>query len=82
MRAKMRVSSIQENKDKDNNKIQERLMFDAVYSSDPTSENAQWSKYTPYAHMEMVVDNPGAWNHFTVGQEVFVDFTPVPAPVA
>jgi hypothetical protein len=81
MRAKFRVSSIAETKAQDGSVISERLMFDAVYSPDPNSENAAWAKYTPYGHLEMVVDNPNLFGHFTPGQELYLDFIPVAQPV-
>jgi hypothetical protein len=94
MRAKFRVSSIKdqgftkpavegpEGQPASFQKQSERLVFDAVYSADPNSENKVWATATPYGHLEMQVDNPKAWGHFTVGQELYLDFIPVAQPVA
>lgn len=79
IRCKLRVSSVNPVTHDDAGtvvKTSEAIALDAVYSSDPASENAQWAKYTPSARFTMQIDNPSAFGHFAVGQEFFVDFTP------
>lgn len=58
-------------------KYNEVVTFGAVYSADPTSENAQWAKATPCLSMTQTIDNPAAWGKFVAGKEYFLDFTPV-----
>ena len=82
MRAKMRVSNVVEAKDSEGKVIEERYVFDAVYSPDPETENYTWSKYTPFAHLEMTVTNSNLFGHFKNGQEIYLDFIPVAQPVA
>ena len=52
------------------------LRFSPVYSEDPSSENAKFWNATPAGHIDLGVVNPEAWQHFELGQEYFVEFTP------
>jgi len=59
------------------------VSLQAVYSSDPSSENYTWSQYTPSGSLQMHITNPKAFDQFQVGQEYLLHFTPVAAaPVA
>jgi hypothetical protein len=42
-------------------------------------EDQRFQKATPYGQVELQVDNPGAIEKFALGQEYYVDFSPVPA---
>lgn len=37
--------------------------------------NEDWSKYTPSGDIVMLITNPAASDFFTLGKQVFVDFT-------
>lgn len=67
VRAKLRVESIEGNK----------IVLTTVYE-DPTkdTENARFTKATPWGRMEMGIDNPDALKQFAVGQEYYADFSP------
>ena len=54
-----------------------RIVLAAVTRGD---ENKSWAEATPVAKFEMTIQNPEAAAVFYVGQEFYVDFTPVPAP--
>lgn len=81
LRAKIRVGSVMEDKtskDGENwEKSSERVIAHAVYSDDPNSENKQWSQWTPSFHLDMTINNPGAWGKVKVGDEFYIDFVPV-----
>jgi hypothetical protein len=74
MRAKFRVGSVRENIT-NGEKDQEIVALSAVYSDDPDSENAKWSKWTPAGSLNMTINNPGAFGILKQGQEYFLDFT-------
>lgn len=57
-------------------KESETINLHAVYSSDPNSDNAQWSKWTPAGSVQMTINNPAAFGAFEPGKEYFLDFTP------
>lgn len=48
-----------------------------VYSDDPKSANAKFFKATPAGYIEMQLVDGSSAGMFPVGQEFFVDFTPV-----
>ena len=77
LRAKLKVTRISCNKNEKGEIDQETVELAAVYSSDPTSENAQWSKWTPQAQFSLTINNPEAFGKLSKGHEFFVDFTPV-----
>jgi hypothetical protein len=56
------------------------LRFGAVYSPDPNTENYSFWKATPNMSMTMYVDNHAAVDGMEIGQEFYLDFTPVPKP--
>lgn len=69
VRAKMRIDSVVS----DSNGTSVRLS--AVYSPDPASENAQFSKYTPSASLQMLISAGRAAELFEGGGEFYVDIT-------
>lgn len=73
VRAKFRVSYIARAEG------YERISMHPVYSSDPDSENAKWSKATPAGLFEMHINNPAALGQFEEGKEYYIDFTPAEA---
>lgn len=78
VRAKFKVSAIEPYSNPTTGEvIQKQVRLDAVYSSDPASENYSWSKYTPSGSASLTITNPDAFNQFVVGEEYFLDFTPV-----
>lgn len=76
LRAKFRVTSVTRSIDADGNASQEVVKLSAVYSSDPESENAKWSKWTPSGSLEMTINNPNAFGTLSNGHEFYIDFTP------
>jgi hypothetical protein len=54
----------------------EALRFDAVYSSDPATENYSFSQATPALGLNMTISNPTALGQFVNGAEYYLDFTP------
>lgn len=48
----------------------------------PQGENSKFWEASPSGKLEMNVTNPAAIEQFTVGQEYYLDFIPVPAPQA
>lgn len=55
------------------------FIFVPVYSSDPTSENYSWSKWTPTGRIHLGVTNTEAFKDAKVGDEFLLSFTPVEA---
>jgi hypothetical protein len=76
LRLKMTVGSVKSVADSNGEKVQEELTLNAVYSGDPNSANAKWSKWTPNAGLSMSINNPAAFGKLLPGQFVFVDLTP------
>jgi hypothetical protein len=52
-----------------------QVVSNPVYSSDPTTENYQWSKYTPSGNLTLFIDNANAVEKFVVGKEFHIDIT-------
>lgn len=52
------------------------VKFHPVYSSDPTSENAQFFAATPNGEITLRLVRDGALANFKPGEEFYVDFTP------
>lgn len=67
VRAKFRVESIEEN----------TIRMSTVYE-DPgkDTENARFTKATPWGNVSMGIDNPAALEQFEVGKEYYADFHP------
>jgi hypothetical protein len=76
LRLKMTVAAVKSSADQEGKKASEELTLHAVYSSNPNSANAQWSKWTPSAQLTMTITNPAAFDRVRPGQFVFVDLTP------
>ncbi|WP_213238983.1 hypothetical protein [Citrobacter braakii] len=38
-----------------------------------TTENKEWSKYTPFGQLQMLVSNPAAFEQFEEGKEYYID---------
>lgn len=76
LRCKLQVERVTRDINDDGEVGSETVKLRAVYSDDPKSENAQWSKYTPSAQFEIHINNPDAFGKLTKNHEFFVDFTP------
>lgn len=70
VRAKVRCESIDGNQAK----------FTTVYEPDAAkdTENARFTKATPWGNIALGIDNPAALEQFKVGESYYVDFTPAP----
>jgi hypothetical protein len=77
LRCKLRVGEVTHTIDENGETTQERVKLNAVYDSNPESENAQWSKWTPSASFEIYINNPNAFGKLTTNHEFYVDFIPV-----
>lgn len=62
-----------------NAKTQNEVHFTTVYEPDAVAdtENARFTKATPWGDIRMGIDNPTAMEQFEVNHEYYVDFTPV-----
>lgn len=80
MRAKVRVSQIDDAKASDGQLCGQTLHFQAVaasqYPEDGSDENNTFAKYTPSAYFTIDVRNSALFEKFAVGEEYYVDFTP------
>lgn len=76
LRAKLRVSEVLNRLKADGSLESQQVKLSAVTSSDPESENARFSKYTPSATFEIYITNPQAFNKLASGHEFYVDFIP------
>lgn len=77
MRAKMKVTSVVSHSE-----TFEELTFNAVsrnegYPEDGSDENNTYAKWTPSAELKMSITNPELIGKFSIGQEFYVDFTPI-----
>jgi hypothetical protein len=73
VRAKVRCSSKTKNEGFDGTAFR----FDAVYSSDPSSENKSFTDATPSLSLNMTIsDGKPAADQFEEGKEYYLDFTP------
>lgn len=65
VRAKVRCTSLEGN----------QVKFTTVYE-DPSkdTENAKFTKATPWGEISLGIDNPAAMEQFKVGEEYYVDF--------
>lgn len=52
------------------------LNFTPVYSDKPESENRAFWDATPSGSLQLGVVNQEAWQHFALGKEYYLDFTP------
>ena len=76
LRAKMKVQEVTHIMNDKGEIEQERVKLSAVYGQ-PGTENAEWSRWTPYAEFTIGINNPKAFNTLSKGHEFYVDFTPV-----
>ena len=76
LRLKVTVGTVKKVADNEGNIYSEELSFNAVYSNEPGSANAQWSKWTPSASLSMTINNPAAFGKVLPGQFFFVDLIP------
>jgi hypothetical protein len=76
LRLKMNVNSVKTVHDQEGEPYQQELALTAVYSNKEGSANAQWSKWTPSASLQMTVSNTAAFNKIKSGQFVYVDIIP------
>ncbi len=76
LRAKMTVDEGTLSMNEEGKVDHERVKLRAVYGND-NSENAQWSKWTPFASFEIQINNPEAIGQLSKGHEFYVDFIPV-----
>lgn len=71
LRVKMRVTEVVHDKNLNGETDQQRVTLCAVHPG-----NAQWSRWTPTAKVQICINNPEAFGKLD-GCEFFVDFTPV-----
>lgn len=77
IRAKFRCHAVTETRDDATKEtVSQAITLHAVYSNDPNSENATWSKWTPAGTVTMTINNSAAFGAFEPGQDYFLDFTP------
>lgn len=58
------------------------IILSPVYSSDPNNENHAFWEATPSGKIELGVVNAEAVKDFDLGNEYYIDFTPVVTPVS
>lgn len=75
LRLKMCVNRVARIAGNDGAIASEEVQLSAVYSNDPKSANAQWSKWTPAAQLNMTINNPDALGKILPGQFVYVDIS-------
>jgi hypothetical protein len=80
MRAKMRITSITQNKDTDGNVTSEQLSFSAVakstsYPEDGADEDNTYAKFSPSGSLSLTVANPALLGKFAVDEKYYLDFT-------
>jgi len=68
VRAKVTCEGIEEN----------AVKFRTVYEPDASkdTENARFTKATPWGEIRMGIDNPAALSQFEPGKSYYVDFSP------
>ena len=54
----------------------EKVVLQAVYSSDPANPNHSYSQATPQARVELLISNANAWGFFKPGHSYDAAFTP------
>lgn len=84
MRAKMRVSAVEQVKTQEGTVTAEKLRFNAVakneaYPADGADEDNTYARWSPTAELNIYVANPNLFGKFEVGQKFYVDFTPAAA---
>lgn len=76
LRLKCCVNSVKTVHGTEGEPYQQELALSAVYSNKEGSANAQWSKWTPSASLQMTVSNPAAFDKLKPGEFVYVDLIP------
>jgi hypothetical protein len=76
LRLKCMVNTVKTVHGNEGEPYQQELALSAVYSNAEGSANAQWSKWTPSASLNMTVSNTAAFNKLKPGQFVYVDLIP------
>ena len=61
--------------------VENAVTFRTVYEPDAAkdTENARFTKATPWGEIRLGIDNPAALEQFEAGKSYYVDFTPVEA---
>lgn len=77
MRAKLQVSSVQVHEETK----QETVNFHAVsksgaYPEDGSDDDNTYAKWSPSAHLSILIANPALHGKFSAGEKFYVDFTP------
>lgn len=75
LRLKMHVASVKSSCDSTGTKTQEEILLQAAYGPEG-SPNAQWSQWTPFASLTMIVSNQAAFGKVLPEQFYFVDMIP------
>ena len=83
MRAKVRVTGIEPNKNGDI-VVSEKLSFsfpakDGPYPADGSDEDQQFAKFTPGGSLALWVATPALIGKFAIGDTFYLDFVPVEA---
>lgn len=61
--------------------VNNTVVFRTVYEdASKDTENARFTKSTPWGRIELGIDNPAALEQFAPGREYYVDFIPAAAP--
>lgn len=86
MRAKFYVVSVDRAVGHDGGVSAERVKFAAVcppsFDKDGLHEDSTFSRYSPQASCEILINNPALHGKYAPGQKFYVDFTPVPEPAS
>ena len=58
--------------------VENNVSFRTVYEADAAAdtENARFTKATPWGEIRLGIDNPAALEQFQPGKSYYVDFTP------
>lgn len=77
VRAKLTCMSVEETTDGATSpkKTGEYIKFQAVYDSNNSPEDNNFSKYTPFAEYSMSVTNPNVYGFFVSGKAYYFDIT-------
>ena len=82
LRAKLKVDKVTETKwggldqQGEQKKSAETVHLSPVYSSDPATENYDYSQATPAGKVELHITNPAAFGFFEEGKEYRLAFEP------
>ena len=79
VRAKFRVTNAQPFAGPDGKANGWKVQLTPVYDSNKESENGRFYQATPWGEIVLGTVNPDAAAQFSIGAEMYVDFTPVAA---